>query len=241
MANVAGGGQVWPFFYSRNKAVDYAFLLLPEPLAANPPAKLALMQFLRPEQAGAVQHHELKVGERSLDVHHVYREASLDGQDILDGSGRQVGAIWGVLSDGPMEADTARAAIEQFERANRGLAQLFWLGKAREPVISSGGSIELRQPTGSKQQPEPPRQQGTTSQARPKGPLLGMVLVGIVALLAGIVLGADGPLLIKTVGSTGFSASEGPTEAISPTGVPSRDCSIGRDSAHRQCSDDRDG
>src|SRR6202042_2390865 len=75
MANAAASGQIWPFFYSRNKVADYTFLLLPEPLAADPSGKQALMQLLRNDGAGTVQHRDLEQSRRRYEVYYVYRDA----------------------------------------------------------------------------------------------------------------------------------------------------------------------
>jgi hypothetical protein len=193
MGNVLKSGQTWPFFYSRNETVDYSFLILPEPLKGNQSTVQALQRLMRPAGTDALQHHELIANGRRYDVYYAFHEAKSNSNIVLDNVGRQVFAVWGILTDQTMDQERAVAAIERFEDFNRGLANLFWLGETRDPVISTGGAIELtlsrgQPPTGSTRQTESTQFRGPTRP--PKFSVSAITMVGAIFLVLGFFLGA---------------------------------------------------
>lgn len=134
-ASAAFEHQIWPFFYSRNKKTDYAFLILPEPLE-NDKVGTQTLQGLLTDVLNELQRSTMTISGDKYFVSHVCRFAQLDRAPVLDGVGRQVNAIWGFVGKCFIPDDEARRLLDRFEHRNEGLVRIFWGADRRGPLIS---------------------------------------------------------------------------------------------------------
>ncbi len=129
-----GQVQIWPFLYTRTRDVDYGFVVLPEPLAQDRGAALALERAL--EQPALDQGVDITLPNGSTRLYARAEAAELDGVTVKDQVGREIRSLSGFLASAPLAPREVDKAFAGIAKSFHGLRQLLWSDKRRAPMLS---------------------------------------------------------------------------------------------------------
>jgi hypothetical protein len=129
-----GQVRIWPFLYTRTREVDYGFVVLPEPLAQDHSAALALERAL--EQPALDEGVDVALPNGTTRLYARAEAAELDGVPVKDKVGREIRSLSGFLASAPLAPRDVDKAFAGITKSFHGLRELLWGQKRRAPMLS---------------------------------------------------------------------------------------------------------